>query len=395
MKKESLYIENFGPITHADLSDLRKINVLIGVSGSGKSTVMKVLAMCRWIYKMQCIRTYLKTSGVSSTPFRLRTDRILSANGLVSLLRPESVMEYVNGSYKISLRNGKFTFPGPKEVPAEELSLEKVAYISDKRVMLPDLVNGNVSLKHGMFYLEETLGNFQKSLDFVTETALPYLGVCMDVRKTAVGRRIYVSSESEENMFRDLPLSRASSGMQSSVGLHFILAYFSRYYDPVQAMNSTIVGYLADTDSLGAFKPQTNIGAFPYKRIDLHVEEPELSLFPTNQKGLVEYMVNTIYASQSADITLTFATHSPYILTSLNVLTLAGKAMEKDAAAAKEAIGATTALPSGALAAWELKEGQSRSLTDPETGLIDGSWLDSASDTFDETIYRLNSIIYG
>lgn len=395
MKTESIHIYNFGPITNAEINDLKKINVFIGESGSGKSTVMKALAMCRWVYKMQCIRTYLRKSGVSATPFRLNTVRILTSNGLISMLMPESVIEYSNGTYTITLRNGKFILPADKDVPTEELSLEKVAYISDKRMMLPDLVNGNVSLRHGMFYLEDTLGNFQKALDIVTETTLPYLGVRMDVRKTAVGRRIYVTSTSEENPFRDLPLSRASSGMQSSVGLHFILTYLTQYYDPVQAINSTIVGYLADTDSLGAFKPQTNVGAFPYRRINLHIEEPELSLFPTNQKGLVEYMAGQIYGAEAADVTLTFATHSPYILTTLNVLTLANKAMEKNPDAVKEIMGDTVNLPCKDLMAWEIRNGCSRPLMDKESGMIDGTWLDSVSDSFDDAIYRLNQIVYG
>ena len=45
--KEKLIIKNFGPIKSVDL-DLGKITVLIGDQATGKSTVAKVLSICRY-----------------------------------------------------------------------------------------------------------------------------------------------------------------------------------------------------------------------------------------------------------------------------------------------------------------------------------------------------------
>ena len=45
--KEKLIIKNFGPIKSVDL-DLGKITVLIGEQATGKSTVAKVLSICRY-----------------------------------------------------------------------------------------------------------------------------------------------------------------------------------------------------------------------------------------------------------------------------------------------------------------------------------------------------------
>ena len=70
------------------------------------------------------------------------------------------------------------------------------------------------------------------------------------------------------------------------------------------------------------FHSDMNIGDFPFKRVNLFVEEPELSLFPDNQLGLIEYMVDRCFISKTGDydITMMLSTHSPYIVNYLNVL---------------------------------------------------------------------------
>jgi predicted ATPase len=67
--KESILIKNFGPIKEIEIGDIRPLTVFIGESGSGKSMVMKVLVLFRWLYKMLNIRSYLKYANITQTPF--------------------------------------------------------------------------------------------------------------------------------------------------------------------------------------------------------------------------------------------------------------------------------------------------------------------------------------
>lgn len=394
MKKESLRIQNFGAPKDVEIPEVGKVNVLIGVSGSGKSTIMKILAMCRWIYKMYCVRSYLKLSGVSSSPFRLRSEVILKKNGLDAFIAKHSLVEYAHGSFSLRLEGDSFVFPRTT-IPADELALEKVAYISDKRGLLPDLSVGNVAIRHGMFYLDETFRNFQLALGNIDSSAMDYLGVKIDVRKTASGKRVFISPAGQSAGNYSIPLSASSSGIQNSVGLHMILEYFARHYDLIQVMNSTIFGYLAANDRLSDFKTTYNVGDFPYKRISLHIEEPELSLFPENQKGLIDHILFMMNNTANADFNLSLATHSPYILTSINLRMLAARAQKVDREATVSCLGTVNPLPVEDVTAWEVNDGVVRSLIDPETLLIDGTWLDSISDTFDDQISCLNEIIYG
>lgn len=107
---ESLLIRNFGPILDVNLTHIKSFNIFIGESGSGKSTIMKVLAMMRWIYKMCCVRTYLKNSGIHA-PFRFRGDSILSDNGLKPFLRSDSEINYRYGDFEIIIKNGRLLIP--------------------------------------------------------------------------------------------------------------------------------------------------------------------------------------------------------------------------------------------------------------------------------------------
>ena len=43
--RESIEIRNFGPVRDVKIETVKPLTILIGDSGSGKSTIMKVLAL--------------------------------------------------------------------------------------------------------------------------------------------------------------------------------------------------------------------------------------------------------------------------------------------------------------------------------------------------------------
>ena len=391
---ESIEIRNFGPIQNVAIYDLRKINILIGESGSGKSTIMKVLAMMRWIYKMACIRSYLKISGISNSPFRFRLEAILRKNGLKPFLNNDTVIIYNVNDFDIHIIKGKIIFP-KKIVASKDLSIQKIAYISDKRVMIPDLYAGNVVLRHNMFYLDETFLNFQKAIDNISLSEMKYLGIKMAVKKSNGLKKIVISGANNNTSFDNLPIINASSGIQSTVALHFIMQYFASHYDIVDSLNSTILKYLAETDNLSKFKATTDIGNFPNKKIYIHLEEPELSLFPTNQWGLMKYLVGCCLNSENTDMGLTMATHSPYILTALNIMIRAYMSNEHCEGTEQRFLSEIPPLSPAFVGAWEIVNGTAVDIIDHELQMIDGTYLDSASDIYEDIISYYNSIIYG
>jgi AAA15 family ATPase/GTPase len=134
MMKESIIIKHFGPIENIKIDDIRPLTVFTGEAGSGKSTIMKVLVLFRWIYKMLNIRSYLRYAKISQSPFNFDFSFYLRNNGFLDYPKPDTDIIYQKGSitirYKTALRTS------PISVPKEELSLEKMSFIADKRNLI-------------------------------------------------------------------------------------------------------------------------------------------------------------------------------------------------------------------------------------------------------------------
>ena len=94
----TLEVKNFGPITDATLK-LRKVTVLIGPTGRGKSTLAKLIG----IYLTGDYFTsskYLSAEGVA---------KILSDFGLDDYARPEFESNYYDGRITKNINSSKVT----------------------------------------------------------------------------------------------------------------------------------------------------------------------------------------------------------------------------------------------------------------------------------------------
>ena len=80
-KQERLIIKNFGPIIKAEI-DIKPFMVFIGESGSGKSVILKLLSLFRWIYKKNILRDIAKNASIKKELYRFRIDKMLRESGL-------------------------------------------------------------------------------------------------------------------------------------------------------------------------------------------------------------------------------------------------------------------------------------------------------------------------
>ena len=95
--KEKLIIQNFGPIKHIEL-DLGIVNVLIGEQATGKSTVAKLLAVCR--YFSFIIDSLEFTTRVAKHSFW----EGLKAWGLDEAIQSDTSIYYENKDYSYSIK---------------------------------------------------------------------------------------------------------------------------------------------------------------------------------------------------------------------------------------------------------------------------------------------------
>ncbi|MEJ7682233.1 MAG: AAA family ATPase [Segetibacter sp.] len=92
--KEKLIIRNFGPIKNVEL-ELARFNVLIGENATGKSTVSKVLAVCRYF-------SYILDDKLFPNAF----ENGLNARGLTEYIQSSSYISYDCKHYSFIAEKG-------------------------------------------------------------------------------------------------------------------------------------------------------------------------------------------------------------------------------------------------------------------------------------------------
>ena len=326
--KESIIIRNLGPLKNVEINDIRPLTVFIGKSASGKSTIMKIVMLMRYIYKMVNIRSYLKNAKITGSLFKLRFNTLLH-DGLEKMITEKTEIYYIveiNGNeYRLEYTNG--SLKANINVSNDDLVFFKESYISEARSMIPALASRLSSFKKGMnlgFYFNETFNDFNDATDTVKELPLDYLNLKMKIQKSGnKPKQFMVESLSGETS--SVELKYASSGIQTSAPLAVIVRYFANEFSFKDAFQRSVLSYLFEQDRLEKFTPTMSQNELE-KYVHIHIEEAELSLDPEAQRTLINNLVNTAFHKNKDDrkLGLMIATHSPYIVNHLNVLLRAG-----------------------------------------------------------------------
>lgn len=328
MMQETIHIRNFGPLKDIRIDDIKPFTVFIGESASGKSTLMKVVALFRYLYKMLNIRAYLKHANITRSPFRFRIDRLLRENALAEYLKPDTEITYevhINGRIH-TLVYADRKLSAALSLPKEDLVFFKGAFVSENRNMIPTWA-AKVATNRGAtlgFYFHETYSDFDDATEVLKDVELGFLDLRLEVRRGNNKAKRYVIVP-EDGEYAPLELKFASSGIQTATPLVVVTKYFARDFSFKEAFRRSVLDYLYEGDRLADFRPDVELGELP-KYVHIHVEEPELSLYPDAQLGLVDTLVKEAFHNKRADreLGLMMATHSPYIINQLNVLLRAG-----------------------------------------------------------------------
>lgn len=85
--------KEFWSIERSEIDDIKPLTVFIGKSAGGKSIIMKVIVLMRYIYKMVNIRSYLKNAKITRSPFKLRFNSLLH-DGLKGMITAQTEIYY-------------------------------------------------------------------------------------------------------------------------------------------------------------------------------------------------------------------------------------------------------------------------------------------------------------
>lgn len=325
--KESIIIKNFGPLEEVEIDDIKPLTVFIGKSAGGKSIIMKVIVLMRYIYKMVNIRSYLKNAKITRSPFKLRFNSLLH-DGLKGMITAQTEIYYtveINGN-KYTLKYTNRGLQSDINIPDKDLIFFKEAYVSGMRSLIPIWASKAVSVKGENlgFFFHETFNDFNDATDVIKEQKLEYLNLKMKVRKSGNRPKLF-TIESLQNDAVPIELRYASSGIQTSAPLVAIVHYFAQEFSFKDAFQRSVLNYLYKQDLLTKFTPGINRNKLG-KYVHIHIEEVELSLAPEDQRAFMSNLVEEVFHKNKKDrkLGLMVSTHSPYIVNHLNVLLRAG-----------------------------------------------------------------------
>ena len=386
----SMIIKNFGPIENVNVK-LKKINVFIGEQGVGKSTIAKLYSCMqdillhflilfdsdqnkiKMIFKRYGIHTYFNDD--TYIEFQLVTGFIVKYENqqfkislpghdekemkmVIVRLLSES-LEHSFSSAGLSLADDFEELPY-KEKEIAVSNMRTSFYLPAERSLavcasnsLSSLILAKVPLSK---MLLEYLSFFEKAKNEYQEYEVPFLGLT------------FKTSKNEDKILigdKEIELQYCSSGIQSIVPMMMI------------------IDYCLKQDYFSCFA----------------LEEPEINLFPTNQLELMRFIISKVNQERGID-NLIITTHSPYILSILNVSILAGKIVDINPDLACEV--AAVLKPEYHLQSSEIEVfsigkqinggTECESIFDSSTGLIKGNYLDAVSSIISADFNRLNRL---
>ena len=134
----------------------------------------------------------------------------------------------------------------------------------------------------------------------------------------------------------------------------------------------------------------------PGQLTSFFIEEPEAHLFPSAQKSIID-LFSLLYNRKNCNFFIT--THSPYILTAINVLIKAGNIYNStDNQGVKERVNAIVDkqlhIKFEDVAAYTIKDGILESIVNEDLQIIGSSIIDSVSDEFESEYKALLDLEY-
>lgn len=324
--KESIHIQNFGPLRDVRIDDIKPLTVLIGDSASGKSALMKVIAFMRYMYKKGNVRAYLKKANIDA-PIRSQPFFKDELEPMVSLDTEIAYTVHMDSGlmYTVEYNPNENRLTVDYNTGNEDLVFFKESYVSETRSIIPlwSLRGARFPGTNLGYYFNETFRGFSEATDRIKEQALDYIGMKMEVKTEPTRKHFLISSKDGSNKYFEL--ENTSSGIQTSAPLMTIVRYFAHEFSFTNAFRRSVLDQLSDED-ISQFRPEINLKDLK-KYIHLYIEEPELSLDPRTQCLFINDLIHEAFyrrdnkrPDDGRQLGLMFATHSPYILNHLNVL---------------------------------------------------------------------------
>ena len=407
----TIQIKNLGPIKDTGLINLTDVLLVIGRQSSGKSTFMKVLCFCRWIEKK--IMTSFDNTIKAYTHNKRFTRDLKQFHRIDEMyFKEDTEIIYDGDVVTISLTGVDQNAKINRKLEAwEDRYNSKLSYIPAERNLVSAVQNINDTYKakerdsifnfiQEWYEAKDTYGSDNKLTLSLTDDFKYYSDEGLDYVVLPNGKPItsfYASSGVQSIMPIDV-MTDYIMGVVGKVVKFSMLDLMNRLMESLDTdvRNEIVHGaHEVTEEELAPIREKMK-----YQSAQLFIEEPEQNLYPDAQRKLVQNLIRHLKAVKSIGkhrSMVVLTTHSPYVLSILNVLIADAAAVEKKPSdeRLKDVVDESTLLPTDAFSAYFInKDGVFEDIKDMEIPMLSGINLDSVSDWVDEHVGRINEILY-
>lgn len=379
----SLIIKNFGPIRDLQV-EIRPITLFIGPQGCGKSTVSKVFTI---VQDAQWALDILQ-----------KKDSVFEAFDKFSIsefFQKETYIRYKGDDYPYDViyEQGTFHVKAPSKVSSRKL----------EKILLEAIAKSNKGLLARIGISEKELPQLQNMYSELLRANARFV-LYVPAERNLIGN---LSQYIMNFILADIPLNgslkeyisiyeRAKAKISTYDAPFLNVRYMQENNEErLYVSENQHISFQAGSSGVQSVLPMLMVINYSrtVKCFDCFViEEPEQNLFPKNQLDLLQLLLS--YKARYI-----FTTHSPYLLSALNVLLLAGK-LTKQGNIPKEEISKVVSedvfLDSENVAVYSINQSSDKAnvtnLIDSKTGLVNVNSLDGVSEVIAEQFNQLMSI---
>lgn len=359
----SIRVKSIGPICDSGVLQLRTVNLFIGRQSTGKSTLLKIISHCRWVEKMLCIGRKINDRSARyayTHYYRFVQELIKFYRFDPKFFSNASEIHYVGDTFSIELKGGVKSNARIEQIEGSTAYNVKMAFIPSERNLVSAIKDIESWYRQKDF---DMLFNFIFEWDemrerFTTTNALPLavtprLEYYFDKSK---GEQLRMAGGKEFSPFY------ASSGVQSALPLEGMINAITAQVGTKANLSKTdlldiITSIIDEGNTVSKENLETRVAKnlLTYNAAALFVEEPEQNLYPSSQSELIYSMVKAINRAQKKSAgghsMLSVTTHSPYLLSTLNVIMAASEAYAIDPEATIRIVDSECILPPDSISA--------------------------------------------
>lgn len=376
MKNEILSIKNFGSIKECNI-EIKPITVFFGDTNAGKDSVIKLISYLKLIHKYCCFSNFFKDE-INENIFHNN----LEISDIQHLISENTEIYYNCEGATYQLKNNQFIIDNKNNSSI----YNKTIFIDNKRILLPDIILHNYGLNLKIPYtLENIIFDFKRAIKNNNQFYVESTKSTLFEKKNNFYTEYFIKNDFGEILFDKVPV-----GIKNSAIIELITNDFTQNYDfNVELENE----YRRRGFGSGKLSKTFDFD----KNLSILLEEPETSLFPSEQKILINRLVKDCL-NNNYHTNLIITTNSPYILTSLNNLLFAGEIV-KSTPERKDDVNKIVdekyLITGEKLNVYVFKNGVINLSMYADDNLINGDYLDKVSDEICCEFDKLLEIKYG